>query len=318
MKMQGSVAEVKLDLVRRDKQIITLLLNGVRREHSSGAYYELALFGISDREKYERALVDARKAAENLLQEKTEAEAALRQMQAELRKAYELSERRASFAEQMVAIVSHDLKNPLSAIMMASEMLAKDASTARQTKMLGHISESSGRAQRMIADLLDLALARVGRGIVVSPTEIDLHCCVSRCVEELRLAFPQATLIHRSFGTGKAYLDTDRVQQVVGNLTANSVAYGDLTQPITITSQQDDDEAMVSVHNAGPAIPEALIAELFEPMKRGSHVGSDMRSIGLGLFIVREIAKAHGGQVRVNSTTEHGTTFDVYFSRAQL
>jgi sigma-B regulation protein RsbU (phosphoserine phosphatase) len=318
MKMQGSVAEVKLDLVRRDKQIITLLLNGVRREHSSGAYYELALFGISDREKYERALVDARKAAENLLQEKTEAEAALRQMQAELRKAYELSERRASFAEQMVAIVSHDLKNPLSAIMMASEMLAKDASTARQTKMLGHISESSGRAQRMIADLLDLALARVGRGIVVSPSEIDLHCCVSRCVEELRLAFPQATLIHRSFGTGKACLDTDRVQQVVGNLTANSVAYGDLTQPITITSQQDDDEAMVSVHNAGPAIPEAVIAELFEPMKRGSHVGSDMRSIGLGLFIVREIAKAHGGQVRVNSTTEHGTTFDVYFSRAQL
>lgn len=318
MKMQGSVAEVKLDLVRRDKQTVTLLLNGVRREHSSGAYYELALFGISDRDKYERALVEARKAAEKLLQEKTEAEAALHQIQTELKKAYRLSERRASFAEQMVAIVSHDLKNPLTAIMMASDMLAKGASPARQTKMLGHISKSAGRAQRMIADLLDLALARVGRGIAVSPSEVDLHAFVGKSVEELRIAFPLATLLHRSIGAGNAHLDTDRVQQVIGNLTANSVAYGDLSQPITITSRFDEGEAVVSVHNAGPAIPVAMLAELFEPMKRGTKGNSDVRSIGLGLFIVSAIAKAHGGQVRVSSTGEQGTTFDVHFSSGPL
>jgi sigma-B regulation protein RsbU (phosphoserine phosphatase) len=115
MQMQGSVAEVKLDLLHHDKRIITMLLNGVRREHASGAFYELALFGTTG-DKYERELLNARRIAEDLLREKTAAETALQQAQMALNDAYEKSLRRASFAEQMVAIVSHDLKNPLTAI----------------------------------------------------------------------------------------------------------------------------------------------------------------------------------------------------------
>jgi len=314
MKMQGSVAEVKLDLVHRDRHTLTLLLNGVRREHDGSAYYELALFTISDRDKYERELVNARNRVEGLLQEKTEAEAALQRTQAELEKAYETSERRASFAEQMIAIVSHDLKNPLTAIMMASDILRQSETTARQAKMLGHISSSAGRAQRMIADLLDLALARVGRGIAVSPRFEDLHSLVSRCVDELRIAFPDATLIHQCAGSGNAYADTDRIQQVIGNLTANSVAYGDLSLPITITSRLTAGESLVSVHNWGDPISAHVMGELFEPMKRGNDTDTDseVRSVGLGLFIVREIATAHGGHVQVSSTQEEGTTFELH------
>ncbi|MVV51745.1 PAS domain-containing sensor histidine kinase [Pseudomonas sp. PB120] len=316
MQMQGSVAEVKLDLVHHDKHIVSMLLNGIRREHPSGAFYELALFGTKDRDKYERELLNARKTAEDLLREKTAAETALRQAQAELNIAYEKAQLRASFAEQMVAIVSHDLKNPLTAIKMASDILARGERTARETKMLGHISQSADRAERMIADLLDLALTRVGQGITISPSTVDLHAFVGASVDELRMAFPEAALLHQCMGTGNACLDADRVQQIIGNLVANSVVYGDLHQPITITSRIETNHTVVSVHNHGPVIPEPLMAVLFEPMIRGTETGSDARSVGLGLFIVREIVRAHDGDVSVSSTPESGTTFTAKFPRA--
>ncbi|WP_166220548.1 PAS domain-containing sensor histidine kinase [Pseudomonas atagonensis] len=311
MQMQGSVAEVKLDLLHPQKRTVTMLLNGVRREHASGAFYELALFGTTDRDKYERELLNARRTAEALLKEKTAAEEALRRAQDELNIAYEKSQRRASFAEQMVAIVSHDLKNPLTAIKMASQILARGERTERESKMLGHISQSADRADRLVADLLDFALARAGRGISIAPTSLDFHALVSQSVDELRVAFIQATLIHQSTGSGLAFIDADRVQQVIGNLVANAVAYGDLTQPITITSRLEDDQAVLSVHNCGAIIEQALMAALFEPMTRGTAIQSDARSVGLGLFIIREIAWSHGGEVSVTSVAEQGTTFTV-------
>ncbi|MHC8315157.1 PAS domain-containing sensor histidine kinase [Pseudomonas sp. LB3P31] len=313
MRMQGSVAEVKLDLMHRDRHTVTMLLNGVRREHASGPFYELALFGTTDRDKYERELLHARKHAEALVNEKTATEAALKQAQAELSDAYDKAQRRAQFAEQMVAIVSHDLKNPLTAIKMAADMLARSERTARESKLLGHISQSSERAQRMIADLLDFALARVGQGLGISIAPADLHHITHLSVDELRVAFPAANLTHRESGSGTALLDADRVQQIIGNLVANAVAYGDPQQPITITSRREDHAAIVSVHNEGPAIPQSLIDVLFEPMTRGTESDSDVRSVGLGLFIVREIAKAHGGNVAVKSSVEGGTEFSVYF-----
>jgi len=313
MQMQGSVAEVKLDLLHRDRHTITMLLNGVRREHASGAFYELALFGTTDRDKYERELLNARKLAEALLQEKTTAETALQHAQAELNQAYEIAQRRASFAEQMVAIVSHDLKNPLTAIKMASGILARSERTAKETQLLGHISQSSERAQRMIADLLDFALARVGQGISIAPSTIDLHYVTRQSIDELRVTFPGAQLVHQSFGNGSVYLDADRLQQIIGNLVANGVAYGDLQQPIIISSRLQDHTAIVAVHNRGPVIPPALIDVLFEPMTRGTEDDSELRSVGLGLFIVREIAQAHGGDVAVSSSADSGTLFSVRF-----
>ena len=83
------------------------------------------------------------------------------------------------------------------------------------------------------------------------------------------MTFPEATLVHQTVGTGNAWLDADRVQQIIGNLVANSVAYGDLQQPITITSRVEQDHAVVSVKNQGPVIPDSLMGVLFEPMIRG-------------------------------------------------
>jgi len=313
LRMHGSITEVKLDILHRDGHKVTVLLNGNKRVQADTVVYDLALFGTTDRDKYERELLNARNLAEALLQEKTATELALQNAQAELNAAYAISQRRAVFAEQMMAIVSHDLKNPLTAIRMASDFLSRSERTAKERQLLGHIGQSSERAQRMIADLLDFTQARVGHGIVIKAAPLDLHHVIQRAVEELRVAFPKATLLHCAEGSGQACLDADRVQQIIGNLVANSVAYGDLQEPITITSHLGDNAGAVSVHNHGAPIPQALLEELFEPMTRGTDQGSDVRSVGLGLYIVRELAKVHGGDVAVNSCAAAGTTFTVTF-----
>ncbi|MEJ5280918.1 PAS domain-containing sensor histidine kinase [Pseudomonas sp. MYb541] len=313
LRMRGSVTEVKLDMLHREGHKLTVLLNGIKREQDDGTLYDLALFGTTDRDKYERELLNARNFAEALLQEKTTTELALKLAQAELSEAYAISQRRALFAEQMVAIVSHDLKNPLTAIRMASDFLNRGERTAKEHQLLGHIGQSSERAQRMIADLLDFTQARVGQGITIKAAPLDLHEVIHRAVDELRVAFPAANLEHLAEGSGEACLDADRVQQIIGNLVANSVAYGDLQRPITVTSRLGQGRCEVSVHNHGKVIPEALLTELFEPMTRGTDQGSDVRSVGLGLYIVRELARVHGGDVAVSSCVTGGTTFTVNF-----
>ncbi|PYB86056.1 PAS domain-containing sensor histidine kinase [Pseudomonas koreensis] len=315
IQMQGSVSEVKLDLVRRDKTLITMLLNGVRQQHESGVVHQLALFCTTDRDKYERELLKARQLAEGLLANKVAAETALSHTQMELKKAYEKAQRRALFAEQMVAIVSHDLKNPLTAIKMAAEILGRKMPDGKEKLMLSHISSSTDRAHRMITDLLDLASARVGRGISISRSAVDLHSVVAQSVAELRVAFPEVDIKHLSVGQGDTELDADRIQQIVGNLVANSAAYGAPQKPITVISNLDANRASISVHNFGPAIPESARPRLFEPMTRGTEQDGQNRSVGLGLFIVREIALAHGGDTSVQSTTDEGTTFTVDFPR---
>ena len=309
MKMQGSVAEVKLDLLHRDGRTITVLLNGVRRERPGGACYELALFGTIERDRYERELLAARRRAEELLTEKSTAEAALRQAKAELADAYENTKRRAAFAEQMVAIASHDLKNPLTAIRMATQLLERAERRERERRLLSSIGSSSERAQRMIADLLDFASVRIGQGIVIRRQSIDLQKAVDQGVSELKVAFAHARIRHLARRRGMADLDPDKLQQMISNLVANSVAYGNLDQPITLTTDLAHDVAIIAVHNHGACIPEALIPNLFEPMTRASDRDGSVRSVGLGLFIVRSITEAHGGDITVRSSDIYGTTF---------
>jgi sigma-B regulation protein RsbU (phosphoserine phosphatase) len=111
-------------------------------------------------------------------------------------------------------------------------------------------------------------------------------------------------------GEGSVSADADRVFQLVSNLVANAAAYGAPGTPITITSSLRDAAAALSVHNLGPPIPPALLPTLFQPMVRGTDTPSNTRSVGLGLYIVSEIARAHGGKVQVSSTAAEGTRFE--------
>ena len=314
MRMQGSVREVKLDLLDRERRRCAVLVNGVRREHCGDSFHHLAIFETTDRDLYERELLKARKVAEEALQEKTAVEVALREAQAQLNVAYAQAQDRAHFAEQMVAIASHDLKTPLTAILMASQLLRRDVASPRQERLVGHIEESAGRADRLIRDLLDFTLIRVGHGLSVSVSEGDFHHVVGSCVDELRVAFPQANIQHNVLGPGKGTFDSDRLRQVVSNLVSNSVAYGDMTRPITLYSEGHAETFGLAVHNSGDPIPASILDTLFEPMARGTERG-DARSVGLGLFIVREIAHAHGGDISVASSEGAGTTFTVRLAK---
>lgn len=211
----------------------------------------------------------------------------------------------------MVAVVSHDLKNPITAIKMASQLLQQELQSDRARRLLAGIGGSAERAQRMIIDLLDFASIRMGQGITIRRRQVDILKMVDESVSELRVVFAKVDIRHYSRGRGSFGVDQDRVQQIIGNLVANSVAYGDLRFPITLTTDVSAENVALSIHNHGPAIDPALVPTLFEPMTRGTDLKDSLRSVGLGLFIVKQITEAHGGTISMISNAVNGTTFTV-------
>jgi PAS domain S-box-containing protein len=225
------------------------------------------------------------------------------------------AEQRALLAEQLIGIVSHDLRNPLNAVLLGTHLLgANDPEVQRRTR--ARITSAAQRATRLVNDLLDFTQAKLGGGIRVAPREVQLHTLVGDCLDEVRLAWPGRALEHRRIGDGVALADPDRLAQVVTNLGNNALTYGAPEVPVTFTTMLDEHRVEIHVHNGGPPIPRELQATIFEPMKRGEdklRLGS--RSVGLGLYIVGEIAAAHGGRVRVRSEEGEGTTFIVSIPR---
>ncbi|MBD8571017.1 PAS domain-containing sensor histidine kinase [Pseudomonas syringae] len=315
LQTQGSIAEVKVEMIHADGRSIPLMLNAVRREYPTGVLHELAVFLAEERNKYERELLAARKMAEELLQHQMSVQSELTSARNRLRLAHAEAEIRAIFAEQMVGIVSHDLRNPLAAIKMAAGLLERSLLEPRQQRFLGQIHHSTDRAERMIVDLLDFTQARVGQGINLSMQSIDLHATVARGVEELRLTFTANALIHRMEGEGACVADPDRLLQLVGNLVSNAVTYGAPDSDIVITSAFEANVIKVSVHNRGEPIPMEKVDSLYEPAVRVVSDSDETRTVGLGLFIVREIIRAHLGDINVRSSAEEGTTFTATLPR---
>ena len=429
LQMQGSIAEVKLDIVTASDRLVPMVLNAVRRQEHERVVHQLALFVAEDRHAYERELLRARRGAEALLVEQTRVQEALALSDVRLRMALDTAnlhiwevdartlerhyapsialllgypepraiaadeyigavephdrerameafarvldrttdvyrctyringvdgrqrtvqasaraladpdgnivrivgllqdiseleaqrvaaEDRALFAEQMIGIVSHDLRNPLSTIRMGTQVLEMIGVADNQRGMLGNIKRASARAQRLIDDLLDFTVARVGSGLTISPEPTPLHPVIGGLVEELSLANPGKRIVHQARGAGTVRADAHRLSQLVGNLVSNAIAYGDNDFPVTVTSHIEPARSVVSVHNHGAPIAQDLLPRLFQPMVRGSDEHSEMRSVGLGLFIVQEIARAHGGDVSVRSDAGEGTLFEVVLPR---
>jgi sigma-B regulation protein RsbU (phosphoserine phosphatase) len=301
LQMQGSISEVKFDIRRSDGQLMTVMLNAVRKVDGEAVYDVVSITVAEERNKYERQLVLERKRSEALAQK-------------EVREA----EDRALFAEQMVGIVSHDLRNPLAAIAMGAAAIARDATLgAKHAKLLDNVNRSSLRARRLIDELLDFTLVRVGHGLTVVRQVARFHELVGQFVEELKLSFPANPISHTAHGPGNCCVDPDRIAQLLGNLVANAVTYGEPGGAVTVTSRGDDEAGCsLSVHNAGQPIPEAMLERIFEPLIRGGTPDQSKRSVGLGLFIVKAIAEAHEGSMTVTSLPDAGTTFTLAFGRA--
>jgi PAS domain S-box-containing protein len=235
----------------------------------------------------------------------------------ERRAAEREAKRRAEFEQLLIGIVGHDLRNPLSAITMATTtLLRREGLDARQRKGLGRVLSSAERATRMLRDVLDFTQARLGGGIPMQPRLLDLHELTRQVVDEVRLAWPERRLEVESRGDGRGLWDADRLAQVITNLVNNALEYSPGHCPVWVRTHGTRDAVVLSVHNAGPAIPPELRARLFEPMKGRDATGArERRGLGLGLFIVKHIVDAHGGGLRVHSSDSEGTTFRVRLPR---
>jgi phosphoserine phosphatase RsbU/P len=302
LQLQGSVDEVQLELVLPSGSLLPVLTNAVRNGEEKTI--EVAVFVTHDRRKYERELLYARRRAEEALENERCAQRALA----------EAARARDQLAEQLIGIVSHDLRTPLSAIELGAHVLASKETSHVQARTIEHIGSAARRAKRLIGDLLDFTQARVGGGLRVDPEPLDLHAVVADSTAELRLAWPGRMIEHVATGTGKGLADPDRIAQVVTNLAVNALTYGRPAEPVTIESRGNGDALQVRVHNWGMPIPDSLRPVIFEPLRRGEQqVKLGSRSVGLGLYIVQQIALAHGGTVELNSSAEEGTWFTVTF-----
>jgi PAS domain S-box-containing protein len=226
----------------------------------------------------------------------------------ELRQALELQ-------EQLIGIVSHDVRSPLSVVVMSTQQLRQFELDVRTRKVIDRLDRAGRRIEQVVKLLLDFTRARGGKGIPVQPQPLSLRELCARVVDELKAAHPQRTVeLHGTPAWGEG--DPARLFQVVANLVENAFKYGTVARPVTITTRELDDELQIEVHNEGRPIPEELLPRLFEPFSRGAQTEETVKlSLGLGLYIVREIMRAHGGSVEVRSTADEGTTFTLRLPR---
>jgi sigma-B regulation protein RsbU (phosphoserine phosphatase) len=177
----------------------------------------------------------------------------------------------------------------------------------------GGARRARSRQVRARAALLDFTQARLGAGLRVLSESVDLHALIAEAVDEL--AHPSRAIRHLRNGSGECDADPGRLEQLVGNLVANALRYGAQAKPVTVTSTIDADSFSIAVHNHGTPILPDVMPSLFQPMTRGVKATSSERSVGLGLFIVAAISRAHGGSTRVESSADAGTTFLSRFPR---
>lgn len=215
-----------------------------------------------------------------------------------------------------LGVLGHDMRSPLGAIMLLSKLLLKDdALSPNSTKSAARIYSSGSRITRMLDDLLDFTRTRLGKSLPVTLREGNMGETMLHVVEELRAYHPSSTITFETSGDLYGRWDFARLAQVVSNLGGNAIQHGDKASPITIGLEGMDGRVVLTVHNEGTPIAPQMLSRIFDPMTRGLEAGPNEKgSVGLGLYICRQIALAHGGTIGVNSD-EKGTTFIVCIPR---
>ncbi len=233
----------------------------------------------------------------------------------EARRAHDELRARAEYEAQLIGIVSHDLRNPLSTVSIAASLLQDRPLGAFEQKIVARMVSATGRASRLINDLLDFAQAR-GGGIPIRRAPTNLRAVVRQVTDEIELGAPSQRIELRHDGDEVGEWDEGRLAQVIGNLVGNALQHGPPDGAVSVHTSVVGERASIEVHNDGAPIAESDRAGLFEPFTRGSGAQSPReRSVGLGLYIARVIVAAHQGEITVASTAEAGTSFRVTLPR---
>ena len=232
------------------------------------------------------------------------------QLQTERDRNAMLDERAASeLREQFIAILGHDLRNPLQAVLAGSDLLQRSLTDPALSGIATRIKTNVRRMSLLIDDVLDFARARLGGGIPVELTEVeDINAGLTAVIRELQDAQPDSKILANIDVNRSVRCDLGKLQQVASNLLANAMTHGLPNSPIEISAQADETDLVLEVWNAGEPIPVQSIGKIFEPFWRHS-VSASRQGLGLGLHICSQIVRAHGGRMTVSSTRENGTRF---------
>jgi PAS domain S-box-containing protein len=233
------------------------------------------------------------------------------------RQAQLVAEQEAKFRERFIAILGHDLRNPLAAILNSAQLLLRGDLAEAERRAVARVVTCAERMSRMIADVLDLARSRQGSGIPIAPRPTSLRDVCREVVEELRLVHPSCDFRLDADAPAIGTWDGDRLAQAVSNVAGNAAQYGRKEGPVCIGLADDGSEVVVSIRNEGAPIAQELLPNIFDPFRRGdSPEGHRAGGLGLGLYIAHQIVLAHGGSIDVQSD-ESGTTVTLRLPRRQ-
>ncbi|OEO28030.1 PAS domain-containing sensor histidine kinase [Devosia insulae DS-56] len=297
LRMQGFFDEVALDLITADGAPLHVLANAAERRDADGGllFTRVTVFRATERRRYERELVDATETAQ----------AESRMSKGQLLAEHEAAELR----EQFIAVLGHDLRNPLAAIDGGTNLLMREPQSEKSQRVIGLIRGSVLRMSGLIDNVMDFARGRLGGGIQLSRSSRPLALTLEQVVGELRTSYPEREIELNLDATAEVEADHARLAQLFSNLLANAITHGAVDRPVRVDATMGATGLELSVANAGPPIPPAAIEQLFQPFYR-SNPQSRVQGLGLGLYIAAQIAEAHGGRIDVTSdATETRFTF---------
>lgn len=221
-----------------------------------------------------------------------------------------------------LAILSHDLRNPLNSIRGAAQLASSRTANGdlASAKALSMIERNTETITRLTNDLIDFASTGLGSAMPITCSSFDLEDLGRSVFEEFCFAHPQRLLRFQSDGDLTGDWDAARLRQVIANLMGNALQHGATEGPVELSLAGEESTVVLSVHNAGPPIPAEMLSTIFDPLRRYANSESKAQQsasgIGLGLYIAQEVVVAHGGTIGVDSTAEAGTTFTVRLPRA--
>ncbi len=222
--------------------------------------------------------------------------------------------------ELFLGVLSHDLRSPLATMMIGAQVLQRDSTlVGLSAKAAARLQGAGERMTRMINDLLDFTRTRLGTRLPMTFTRFQLGPVLSQTFDELCALHPEAGLSFECDDDLPGDWDAGRLAQLLSNLVDHAIQHDEAGRPVRVAARRDDDQVVVTVHHEGTAIAPEMIGRIFDPLARGvvreAERSNDPASLGLGLYISREIAQAHDGRIEVTSSAAEGTTFTVTLPR---